>query len=67
MWLSSWSVAQSKTDIYPNKAYGIHIGLMALRNGDRNPPIVPNTIPSDVACDRIGVGNNSAAHKYTTK
>ena len=40
---------------------------MALRNGDKKPPIVPKTIPSDVAVDRIGVGNSSAAHRNTTK
>ena len=47
----------------PKTAYGPHSCLISITYGDMKPPKVPNTIPSDVAIERIGVGNSSAAQR----
>ena len=70
LWYKSWSVLKNgvfvKILFYPRAPYEIHIGSIPTKNGETNPPIVPNTIPREVTVDLIGVGKSSAAIRNIT-
>ena len=61
--LCKYSLIDPSSEMPPKTAYGPHSCFISITYGDIKPPKVPNTIPSDVAIERIGVGNSSAAHR----